>query len=288
MSSLPFHSEEVRDALAAIVAGHRDDAEDDGRGAGRPSATAAGGGRGRPSSSDEEEDDEDGSEDDGASSDGDASSSSDPSRPLEPVEEDVAGASDAVEKPSPQGRHQPEKGKPRNQKSKQKRSKDNLSQRMGKAPSILIPFEYITAKKPVGRKALEVPSVLLPHNYLRDNPNWRASPVATSLLATWERLNDPANLPTVVVALLQSGRFAAAVFALRTHHNVTSMKMLAHKTSTRYTVRKGQGGSQSSHDQAKNKAKSVGAQLRREGERQLREDVHQTWREWKKLGYVDE
>eukprot|EP00956_Cyclotella_meneghiniana_P036005 scaffold120219_cov27-Cyclotella_meneghiniana.AAC.1 len=31
----------------------------------------------------------------------------------------------------------------------------------------------------------------------------------------------------------------------------------------------------------------MGAQLRREGERQLRNDVVSTWKEWKRLGYVD-
>eukprot|EP00956_Cyclotella_meneghiniana_P002413 scaffold2720_cov52-Cyclotella_meneghiniana.AAC.3 len=32
----------------------------------------------------------------------------------------------------------------------------------------------------------------------------------------------------------------------------------------------------------------MGAQLRREGERQLRNDVVSTWKEWKRLGYVDD
>jgi hypothetical protein len=31
----------------------------------------------------------------------------------------------------------------------------------------------------------------------------------------------------------------------------------------------------------------MGAQLRREGERQLRNDVLTTWKEWKKLGHID-
>ncbi len=77
----------------------------------------------------------------------------------------------------------------------------------------------------------------------------------------------------IFIILLHSGRFAAAIF-----HQGQCIK---HTTSTRYTVRKGQGGSQSTMDNAKGKAKSVGSQLRRAGELQLRNDVYTTLMNWK-------
>ena len=46
-------------------------------------------------------------------------------------------------------------------------------------------------------------------------------------------------------------------------------------------MRKGQGGSQSALDNTKGKAKSVGSQLRRAGEAQLRNDVYSTLMDWK-------
>ena len=77
----------------------------------------------------------------------------------------------------------------------------------------------------------------------------------------------------VLIILLHSGRFAAAIF--------NGGKCINHTTSSRYTVRRGQGGSQSAMDNAKGKAKSVGAQLRRAGEVQLRNDVFTTLSNWK-------
>jgi hypothetical protein len=159
------------------------------------------------------------------------------------------------------------------------------------APSITLPLPF--ADDDLQNKqqlALSIPTILLPNNYLRNNPNYDSSDVASHLLSTWDSLHHVANdkTPTILIVLLQSGRFASAAFALQTSHHYPNgrMTMLAHKTSTRYTVRKGQGGSQSAHD-SKSKAKSMGAQLRREGERQLRLDVVHTWREWKQLGLVE-
>jgi hypothetical protein len=68
----------------------------------------------------------------------------------------------------------------------------------------------------------------------------------------------------VVVLLLRSGRFAGAIFS--------GPKCIHHTTSTRYTIRKGQGKAQSAQD-GKRKPKSVGSQLRRAGEEALRLDV---------------
>ncbi len=77
----------------------------------------------------------------------------------------------------------------------------------------------------------------------------------------------------VFVILLHSGRFAAAIY--------NQGQCIKHTTFTRYTVRKGQGGSQSTMDNSKGKAKSVGSQLRRAGEIQLKNDVYSTMLNWK-------
>eukprot|EP00804_Cyclotella_cryptica_P013764 CCRYP_016883-RA/>CCRYP_016883-RA protein AED:0.33 eAED:0.33 QI:0/-1/0/1/-1/1/1/0/335 len=183
-------------------------------------------------------------------------------------------------------------GRNTNKRSNNKRCKDETLSKAS-APSVVLPLPTDS------QLALHVPTVLLPNRYLRDNPH--VSSVAGRLLTAWEALHGqkPARTkenPTIVIVLLQSGRFASAVYSLTNNSNNNSsnndrrcpaMTMLAHKTSTRYTIRKGQGGSQSNFDQAKSKAKSMGAQLRREGERQLRNDVLNTWKEWKTLGLVD-
>ncbi|KAF5316453.1 hypothetical protein D9619_006128 [Psilocybe cf. subviscida] len=58
-------------------------------------------------------------------------------------------------------------------------------------------------------------------------------------------------------------------------------EVLLHKTFHRYTTRRKQGGSQSVNDNAKGKAKSAGAQLRRYGEQALRDDIRGLLNEWK-------
>lgn len=80
----------------------------------------------------------------------------------------------------------------------------------------------------------------------------------------------------LIIFLLRSGRFAAAVYQQDT--------CLQHTSSTRYTVRKGQGKAQSSQD-AQRRPKSMGSQLRRAGEQALKQDVQQTLEKWKQ--YID-
>jgi len=303
---LQFHSTDIRDALVEIIANHKDvTAKDAGKLAsiGRVYGSSYYGTAykkrdGGYSSSDDDEDiikksDTANSDDDNSvssSSEDDASSS--PS--LEAVdEEDTPSTTSTTQQQQGGGR----KGnKPK--RSKNKKTKDDMQTKLGQAPSILLPFhdhtDSSTSKKnkQTNKQALEVPNVLLPVNYLRDCP-FQVSNVAQTLLNTWDTMNAPSpsndSSPTIIVVLIQSGRFASAVFNLQSsnkHTKDTTPQMIAHKTSTRYTVRKGQGGSQSSHDQNKSKAKSVGAQLRREGEKQLRHDVHTTFAEWKKLNYI--
>lgn len=87
----------------------------------------------------------------------------------------------------------------------------------------------------------------------------------------------------IVVLLIRSGRFAGAVFQTNPSHIIhsSSSSCTHHRTSIRYTVRKGQGKAQSSQDAQGRKALSIGSQLRRQGEIQLREDINRTIIEWK-------
>lgn len=87
----------------------------------------------------------------------------------------------------------------------------------------------------------------------------------------WE-LGVACKSKPIVVLLLKSGRFAGGVFMKE--------KCVIHRCCTRYTIRRGQGKSQSSNDGGKSKAKSMGAQLRRAGEVALQEDVMETLRNW--------
>ncbi|KAL9185860.1 hypothetical protein ACHAXT_003637 [Thalassiosira profunda] len=290
MPAVPFYSAAVREALAEIRSNHAEgDEASSASVAGVRQGTAIRGkfGGGYASSSDD-------GGNQGASDDEGSQSSASSASSIEAIDENDEAAAPvpttpaiATEADAAANIAQGNKGE-RHKKSKSKRSKEDIAQKMGRVPSTLLPLQPATAATTAatsGRQALVVPNVLLPLNYLRDNPNYNPSSAAAHLLPSWDKLQSTSN-STIIVVLLQSGRFAAATFALDTRHNQTAMKMTAHKTSTRYTVRKGQGGSQSSHDQGKHKAKSVGAQLRREGEKQLREDVTATWKEWRGLGYI--
>jgi len=97
-----------------------------------------------------------------------------------------------------------------------------------------------------------------------------------------KRGNDKSNSSkTVVVLALRSGRFAGAVFRCDSRGG----ECVAHKTSVRYTVRKGQGKAQSAQD-GQRRPKSMGAQLRRAGEQQLTEDIGTTLQEWRKQNFI--
>lgn len=189
--------------------------------------------------------------------------------------------------------------------------KKHESKSMGRAPSTILTFVANhsndnnnnescsnAADAMLTKMAMEIPTGLFPRPIRTYDDNYnthqtKQCAIATDLLLSWNKLhgrNCGNNLllsPTIIVVLLRSGRFVAAVYSLTTTNAAaTTMTMLTHTTSTRYTVRKGQGGSQSSHDMSKSKAKSVGAQLRREGEKKLREDVHAAWIKFHNCGYV--
>lgn len=172
---------------------------------------------------------------------------------------------------------------------------------IGRAPSTVLTYIAVNHSNDNSKESemgIEIPTGLFPRPIRTYDDNYnthqtKQCAMATDLLSSWNKLhgrNSGNNLllsPTIIVILLRSGRFVAAVYSLATTNAAaTTMTMLTHTTSTRYTVRKGQGGSQSSHDMSKSKAKSVGAQLRREGERKLREDVHAAWVKFHNCGYV--
>ena len=83
----------------------------------------------------------------------------------------------------------------------------------------------------------------------------------------------------LVVLFLRSGRFAGAIF----RHG----KCIHHRTAQRYTVRKGQGKAQSAQD-SQRRPKSIGSQLRRAGEEQLKEDIRITLMNWKYLLSIEQ
>jgi hypothetical protein len=118
-------------------------------------------------------------------------------------------------------------------------------------------------------RVLELPSSLLGKEDRR--PDILARDKCRYFLNLSEKMQK--EKAPVVVLLLRSGRFAGGVFQ--------GDRCVTHRAFQRYTVRKGQGKSQSSQDNSKSKAKSVGAQLRRAGEQSLKEDIHATVLEWK-------
>ena len=100
----------------------------------------------------------------------------------------------------------------------------------------------------------------LPHldRVLAINPTLLPTPPTAASLVSLSTCSK------VLIILLRSGALSHCLF--------TNATISHHATKCHYTVRKGQGGSQSSNDKGKGKANSMGAQLRRDGERKTRED----------------
>lgn len=120
---------------------------------------------------------------------------------------------------------------------------------------------------------LELPSCLLSKDDLLSESlatPWRSYLSLSSTIGCGNPNNNEAS--PIVVLFLRSGRFAGAVFV----HD----RPVVHRTSVRYTVRKGQGKAQSAQD-AQKKAQSMGAQLRRQGEISLQADVATALHDWR-------
>lgn len=83
------------------------------------------------------------------------------------------------------------------------------------------------------------------------------------------------------------GHFSGAVVSLvpqlnnRNGRVEREIVLLASKTFHRYTTRRKQGGAQSANDQAKSKAKSAGAQIRRYNEAMLQQEIRELLTSWK-------
>ena len=123
---------------------------------------------------------------------------------------------------------------------------------------------------------LELPSALLSKAARLNDQHNRVSKMMVNEFVTMASDLDIATASEqgrkpVIVLLLRSGRFAGACFR--------GNKCIIHRTSQRYTVRRGQGKAQSAQD-GQRRPKSIGAQLRRAGEINLQEDVTSTILEW--------
>jgi hypothetical protein len=147
------------------------------------------------------------------------------------------------------------------------------------------------------RMELQLPACILSKEQLtycdNDNKsyNHNAGSITTYHCRAYYELATSILSRPIIILLIRSGRFAGAVFQQGSNNNskITSNHQnnngtcccTHHRTSVRYTVRKGQGKAQSSQDGQGRKAISIGSQLRRQGEIQLREDISRTIIEWR-------
>eukprot|EP01039_Chlorochromonas_danica_P008771 gene8771-9673_t len=108
---------------------------------------------------------------------------------------------------------------------------------------------------------------------LADSRRWWMDSSAGDLWkSASQRFNTLQQQPIIAVIILRSGRFAGAIFE--------GDNVVTHKVLRRYTVRAKAGGGQSSYDNKGMKARSMGAQLRRYGEKALTEDVQAILTKW--------
>ncbi|KAI3653204.1 hypothetical protein MP228_002629 [Amoeboaphelidium protococcarum] len=83
--------------------------------------------------------------------------------------------------------------------------------------------------------------------------------------------------PYWCILLLQGGRFAGAIFDLTSpNHDL----MVAHKTIVKYTTRRKQGGSQKAKDNSTKGIRSAGAQIRRQNQVALEQEVRSLLSSW--------
>lgn len=178
-------------------------------------------------------------------------------------------------------------------KNRKKESLNTIKQQLGKAPCLFLPYPSEFPFQPLSSKssALEIPSIWVgSKSMFEDDGNWTDDFgwVPKAYLNIARNFSDSSSTNRyVIILLLKSGRFAGAVFSTsqsspqkENNKGDGSYKVLAHRCCQRYTVRGKQGGSQKSNDNSKSKAKSIGAQLRRAGEEQLRTDIKNTLEEW--------
>ncbi|CAG8467554.1 1608_t:CDS:2 [Acaulospora morrowiae] len=86
--------------------------------------------------------------------------------------------------------------------------------------------------------------------------------------------------------MIGGGHFAGLVLDIASNSRVTNpkeVKVVVYKTFHRYTTRRKQGGSQANSDNAKGKAKSAGATIRRYNEAALQNDIRLLLDQWKPM-----
>ncbi|WVR03805.1 hypothetical protein IAU60_000801 [Kwoniella sp. DSM 27419] len=92
----------------------------------------------------------------------------------------------------------------------------------------------------------------------------------------------------LTLLMVAGGHFAGMVVGIRPRGKTEKqevkgageVRVIKHKTFHRYTTRKKQGGSQALNDNAKSKAVSAGAMLRRYGEQALQEEIRALMTDW--------
>ncbi|WWC87891.1 uncharacterized protein L201_002789 [Kwoniella dendrophila CBS 6074] len=92
----------------------------------------------------------------------------------------------------------------------------------------------------------------------------------------------------LTLLMVAGGHFAGMVVSIKPRgksekqdvKGAGEVRVLKHKTFHRYTTRKKQGGSQALNDNAKSKAVSAGAMLRRYGEQALQEEIRALMIDW--------
>ncbi|WVW80156.1 hypothetical protein I302_102132 [Kwoniella bestiolae CBS 10118] len=92
----------------------------------------------------------------------------------------------------------------------------------------------------------------------------------------------------LTLLMVAGGHFAGMVVSIKPRgksekqevKGAGEVRVLKHKTFHRYTTRKKQGGSQALNDNAKSKAVSAGAMLRRYGEQALQEEIRALMLDW--------
>ena len=158
----------------------------------------------------------------------------------------------SASQPTTTQQNQQAKPKPPKKLSLNEKQKESVIRQMGKPPCARLPLPE------PDNLVVEIPNALL-------SKEERLSSMSVQCESYLRIATGLANeKKPALVLLLRSGRFAGAIF--------NGPKCLHHTTSTRYTIRKGQGKAQSAQD-GRRKPKSVGSQLRRAGEEALRQDV---------------
>ncbi|OCF43369.1 cytoplasmic protein [Kwoniella heveanensis CBS 569] len=148
------------------------------------------------------------------------------------------------------------------------------------SPTASIPSLQVPLETQFGVHRALFPPFETAADYLSELKNMQLSGSGLGAEADSER-----RLTLLMVA---GGHFAGMVVAIRPRGKTErqevkgagDVRVLKHKTFHRYTTRKKQGGSQALNDNAKSKAVSAGAMLRRYGEQALQEEIRALMSDW--------